>query len=254
MIEMAISGLFGDRLDGVIFADSGFERSATYEIVDFYSRRWSRLGANVEILKTGDIRVDGARDHIHIPFRTSSGAPLRRQCTSHFKIDPIKRRSRVLLGFDASNPPHPPAGSIESWIGFSWDEFYRLFNSRVKFIVNRFPLIEIKANRWDNIKYLEDKGLPVPPPSACICCPFRSSSGWLEMRSSSPGDFQAAVDFDEISRHNPLAKNESMEEDSLYIYKKAIPLREADLNADAEKERTVKAIPLFVCTDSQCWT
>lgn len=158
----------------------------------------------------------------------------------------MKKRVRELLGYHASKPPHPPAKAVEQWIGFSWDEFYRMFTSRVKFIVHRYPLIELKMNRWDSISYLEEKGLPVPVASACVCCPFRNASGWLEMRDTTPTDFEKAVEFDESNRRNTLAKLESVESDELFIYKKAIPLVDADLKRDAKRERKGKQIPLMV--------
>ena len=242
------------KLDAILFADTQFERKETIEIVEFYTRRWRKMGLHVETVSAGNIEKRGAEAHIHIPFRTASGAPLQRQCTHHFKIDPVKKRVRELLGYHASKPPHPPASAVEQWIGFSWDEFYRMSTSRVKFMVNRYPLIELKMNRWDSISYLENKGLPVPVASACVCCPFRSSSEWLEMKKNSPSDFERAIAFDDFHRSNTLAKSDSVSSAELFIYKNAIPLSGADLLADAKRERNEKQIPLMVCNDGQCWT
>lgn len=252
MAEMAMTGDL-DPVDAILFCDNRFERSETYEIVEFYSERWRKMGAHVEILQVGDIRIEGAAEHNHIPFFTSDGGPLHRQCTRHFKIRPIKRRSRELIGFHPSKPPAPSPGSIESWIGFSWDEFYRMFESKPKFIINRFPLIENKINRWDSIDYLKKKRLPIPVASACICCPWRNASEWINMRENTPGDFQAAIDFDEVNRRK-LVRLEAVTADELFIYNKGIPLKSADLEGDAAREKKASSPPLFVCNDSQCWT
>lgn len=69
------------KLDAIIFSDTQFERKETYDIVDFYSRRWRKIGLHVETVSAGDITKLGAEEHIHIPFRTASGAPMQRQCT-----------------------------------------------------------------------------------------------------------------------------------------------------------------------------
>jgi hypothetical protein len=38
----------------------------------------------------------------------------------------------------------------------------------------------------------------------------------------------------------------------LYVYKQAVPLRDADLEADAKRERTGTQPPLFVCESGYC--
>jgi len=240
---------YGDlsRLDAIITADIGWERQATYDIRDWYANRWRGMGMRVEIVSGGNIRR-GAEEHIHIPFWTSGGGPLRRQCTRHFKLTPLKQRSRELAGFHATRPPHPPAGTIEQWLGISLDEHRRAVRSRIRFIVNRYPLLEMRMVRQDCIAYLEKKGLPVPPKSACICCPYRSASEWLEMRDEAPDEFAAAVAFDETNRHNPLATRGGSTEEELYLLRSLEPLGQANLEALAKKERPSSRaiqIPMF---------
>jgi 3'-phosphoadenosine 5'-phosphosulfate sulfotransferase (PAPS reductase)/FAD synthetase len=237
------------RLDVVITADTGWERQATYEARDFYVEWLRAHGLRVEIVSEGNIKQDGAIEHIHIPFFTSDGGPLQRQCTRHFKIVPIKRRLRELAGYHATRPPHPPAGEIELWLGISWDEFTRMKESPVQFMRHRWPLIELKMSRNGCIDYLAGKGLPVPPKSACIGCPYRSASEWLEMREEAPDEWREVVIFDESNRHNPLANSTA---DELYVYKQAVPLAEADLEADAKRERQGKQLPLMICESGFC--
>ena len=57
-----------DHLDLIVNADPGWERQATYDIRDFYAERWHKMGMDVDVINTGDIRLDGAKRHIHIPF------------------------------------------------------------------------------------------------------------------------------------------------------------------------------------------
>jgi hypothetical protein len=251
IVEMALDGIF-EIPDLVIHSDTGWERRATEEIREFYSDRWVKLGINVEVVHGGDIRAEGAADHIHIPFFTSNGGPLRRQCTRHFKIMPMRRRIRELIGFYASSPPHPPEGSVEQWLGISWDEWQRVRHSDVKFIVNRWPLIEKRITRNDCVDFLESHVLPVPAKSACVCCPYRSASEWLEMRDTAPLEFDDAVAFDEANRHNPLSDGGGSTSEELYIYRRG-PLSSAKLMEHASGERRGKQLPLVVCESGHCF-
>lgn len=245
-----------EPLDVILTSDLGWERRRTVEVRDWYVDWLRERGLYVEVIQAGDIRLQGADEHVHIPFWTSDGGPLLRQCTRHFKIRPIRRRVRELLGYPASIPPSPPAGSVEQWIGFSLDEWERIKVSGVQYMVNRFPLVERKMLREDCKNWLRDRGLPVPVKSSCVGCPYRSSSEWLEMREQDPGEFAEAVVFDEQNRCNPLAERGASTADELYIWKDARtqrpgPLVTADLElaAAVEKDREKDGfqIPLMLC-------
>lgn len=245
-----------DKLDLILTADPGWERKATYDIRDWYATRWRKLGLEVVVLPTGDIRRDGAEEHVHIPFWTEGGGPLRRQCTRHYKIAPMKRYLRERLGYDPSKPPAPPARSIEQWIGITVDEWTRAKRSRVAYITHRWPLLEMKLARWDCRQWFEDHDLPIPPKSACVCCPYRRPSEWLEMREQDPDEWRAAVEFDESNRANPLAaRGAASTADELYIYRyDQIPLADAPLESDAERERRIYGVqlPMFGCESGFC--
>jgi len=252
---LAVMSALGEleHLDVVITADTGWERAATYKSRGFYSAWLRERGIRVEIVSGGDIRQDGAVEHIHIPFFTSNGGPLQRQCTRHFKIVPVKRKLREIAGYDHAAPPHPRPGEIELWLGISWDEFTRMKGSRVKFITHRWPLIEKRMARNDCIDYLESKGLPVPVKSACIGCPYRSASEWLDMRKNASEEWAEVVLFDEGNRHNPLAVSGNSTAAELFVYKHATPLQSADLVKDMQRERRGKQLPLMICEAGYCY-
>lgn len=243
-----------DQLDAVLTADTGWERQVTYEIRDWYIDWLRERGMHVEVIQTGDIRVDAVGKSTHMPFWTDSGGPLQRHCTRELKIRPIKRRIRELLGYDASKPPHPPAGVVEVWMGITVDEWTRAKRSRVKFIRHRWPLLELRMDREDCADWLKAHGLPIPPKSACVCCPYRRASEWIEMREQAPGEFQAAIDFDEANRNNPLAEHGASTADELYIWRESEPLATANLERAAAKERRINAhqLPMFACESGYC--
>jgi hypothetical protein len=228
------------RLDLVIHADAGWERQATVEMRDWYTDWLRERDVEVAIIQTGDIRIQGAKEHIHIPFWTASGGPLRRQCTRYFKIAPIKRYLRQRLGYHPSLPPHPKSGSVEQWLGVTVDEWRRATPNWVQYIVHRWPLLELKLNRGDCAVWLQDHDLPVPVKSACIGCPYRSASEWLELREQSPEEWAEAVAFDRENRHNPLAARAGSTADELYIWRGLEALDKADLEAAAEREAFVR--------------
>jgi hypothetical protein len=243
-----------DPLDVVITSDTGWERRATYEAREFYTHWLQERGMRVEVVSAGNIRKLGAEEHIHIPFFTSDGGPLQRQCTVNFKIIPIKRRLRELAGYHPTKHPHPPAGTIELWMGISLDEYQRMNHSRVQFIVHRWPLIERKMARNECADYLEAHGLPVPIKSSCIGCPYRRASEWMDMRDNSPEEWLEVIEFDEANRHNPLAERGGSLVDALYVYSRAVPLATADLEGDTARERKGKQLPLFICESGYCIT
>lgn len=227
-----------DPLDLIITADTAWERKATYEARDFYIEWFRDHGMRVEVIEDQDIRVQGAAEHVHMPFWTSTGGPLRRQCTREFKIRPIKRRVREIMGYDRSRPPHPPAGAVETWLGYTWEEVGRQRESDVSYITHRYPLIKKRWTRENCQGFLAGLGLPVPVKSACVGCPYRTAGEWVELKLESPGEFQDAVDFDEANRVSEELARAGRDTDYLYILKdprtdNPVPLKDADLEAMA---------------------
>ena len=105
--------------------------------------------------------------------------------------------------------------------------------------------------RKDCVDYLRSHGLPVPPKSACICCPYRSPSEWLAMKREAPEEFAEAVEFDELNRHNPLAVRYGgcSTADEIFIYRGPRgpePLATANLEEAAARERRGRQLPLFI--------
>lgn len=268
MIAMSALGEL-PPLDVAIFCDFGGERTLSHEMHAWYVRWLESHGIETVRLETGDLLRDGAAEHIHIPFWTevaasvsrfpdgtearhrSASAPLTRQCTQHYKISPMRRWARQRLGFDPSKAPAPPPRSVEQWIGISIDEYKRAADSRVKYIKHRYPLLDLGMTRVDCAAWLESHGLPVPPKSACIVCPYRRPTEWVELRDNEPESFARAVAFDEANRRNPLS---SVTAERLYIYRNPMtarpePLKDADLDMAAawESERTKRVqLPLFL--------
>ncbi|MBR7829257.1 hypothetical protein KDK95_23315 [Actinospica sp. MGRD01-02] len=113
----------------------------------------------------------------------------RRQCTNEYKVTPIKRKVRELLGYE--HPTPVPAGVfVEQWIGISRDEFERAKDSDVNYARNTFPLLELPGaadghTGWtvtDCQRYLRSRGFGKTPKSACKGCPFHNNIAWRRLR------------------------------------------------------------------------
>jgi 3'-phosphoadenosine 5'-phosphosulfate sulfotransferase (PAPS reductase)/FAD synthetase len=115
----------------------------------------------------------------------------RRQCTNEYKIVPIKRKVRELLGYPGSTPI-PRGVFVEQWIGISRDEIERVKDSDVRYARNTFPLLDLPGSAdggagWtvtDCQRYLRTRGYGNTPKSACKGCPFHGDALWRALRDT----------------------------------------------------------------------
>lgn len=228
MALMAAHGEFGDMPDCAIFADTGWEPKGVYEHLEWLI---PQLPFPVHIVSQGNIRDDTMNSQnstgqrfASIPFFLEGGGLGRRQCTSEYKIKPIHRKVRELLGGKT------PKGGCEMWIGISTDEAVRMKPSRVQYIVNRWPLIEARISRSNCYAWMERHGYPKPAKSSCIGCPYHSDAIWRDMKNNDPESWADAVQFDKALRDN----NQSQFKNAQYLHRSCKPLDEAPLNDPKE--------------------
>jgi hypothetical protein len=153
---------------------------------------------------------------------------IRRQCTSEYKIVPIRRKVRELAGLTGRHSPDHPV--VEQWIGISLDEVIRMKPSREAWQVNRWPLIERRMTRWDCLRWLDPHGYPTPPKSSCIGCPFHSNAMWRALRDHDREGWRDAVAVDRAIRTGMRGMRAE-----LYLHRSAVPLEQADLSNDADR-------------------
>ena len=164
---MAAHGEIGPMPDCAIFADTQDEPADVYEHL-----RWlmspNVLPFPVHIVTNGKLsdKLKGGDEEARIPCFVGAGGLSKRQCTQNYKLRPIRRKIRELLGVGPRG--HVTAGLVESWIGISTDEAIRKKPSGLAFVVNRHPLIEKWMSRNDCKEWLVANGYPLPPKSACI--------------------------------------------------------------------------------------
>ena len=190
--------------DAAVFADTGWEPDYVYRHLDWLENQLQyplirvsegNLKANIKKGRT----VSGHR-FVDVPLFTvdedGKKGMLRRQCTNHYKINPIYRRIRGLAGGQRGRP-FPKDTHVEMWLGISLDEVLRMKPSREPWVEHRWPLVDIGMTRQDCIEWF---GSEYPdrylPRSACVICPYRSDEHWLELKRSEPASYDEAVRFD----------------------------------------------------------
>lgn len=231
LYRMAAEGEFDLPPDIAIFADTQQEPGWVYENLDRIEKdhpdtipiiRASAGDLGEAIVK--GTNTTGGR-FASVPFWVDTGegvgVPGRRQCTSEYKIDVIRKAIRDHLGL---KPRQRAAGKfvVEEWIGISRDEAHRMKPSRYSWIESRWPLIERMMSRQSCKQWLEDRGYPIPNKSACVFCPYRQPIEYARWRDDHPDLFEEACQMDDLIRSTGTMRG--MREQ--FLLKALIPLRE----------------------------
>lgn len=205
MALMASEGVIGPMPDCAIFADTQAEPQAVYDNVRWLSSP-GVLPFPVYTVTAGNLwkaastlrrTRDGERTYIPtaIPVFTQEGLRKgrgRRNCTRSFKIEPINRKIRELIGLKRIKKQYGILAEV--WIGISTDEADRMKPNQTPWLKSVWPLIDMKLSREDCIAWLNSRGINAPR-SACTFCPFRSDDSWLALSNE---EFNDAVQKEKI--------------------------------------------------------
>ncbi len=239
-------------LDAAIFADTGYEPAAVYAHLAWLEELAGGAGIPVYRVGRASIRADtlevqatghrAGRRFGSMPFFVDlpgERGMIRRQCTKEYKLEPIRRRLRRLVGL----APGERAGDkvhVEQWVGISADELHRVRQSRDYWITLRYPLVFDLRPAWrrsDCVAWLKREYPDHPVPrSACIACPFHSNAEWRAMRDCDPVSWQDALAFDRAVR-----KLDGMR-GNVYLHASLRPLEEAPIDEDDPAQQS-----LFSC-------
>jgi hypothetical protein len=219
-----------EPVDFAIHADTTHESQLTYQFAARWTGWLAERGVHIVTVKPGrSDPLDNGYGQQDAPFYTldtsnNNRGQSKRQCTSQWKIIPMRRRISDELERRGLNK-NP--GVIEQWIGISWDEYQRMHFSDVKYITHRWPLIDKKITRTDCAIWLKKNGIEIPPRSACTFCPFHNTAEWRRIKKNST-DWQEAVSVDRAIRkaHPPY---------DLFVHPARKPLEEVDLRTQEEK-------------------
>ena len=189
LLIMSALGLRGcPRSKVSTFADTGDEPEYVYEHLALLKEWAWKHGHTVMHTQYGCLsdhmkqRVAGLRKRMpSIPLFVDKGpgksrGQLMRTCTEDYKILPVHRVVRRLLGikrFDQKKPRY-----VRTMLGISVDEASRMRDSKFWWSENCYPLIDANMTRVDCEKLIVENGLPVPKKSACRQCPYHSDEYW----------------------------------------------------------------------------
>ena len=210
MAHMIINGDL-PRPDCLIFADTGWERETSYQTIEGLKVLADEIDLPFHVVNNGNVRdqaiESGDTESGYGDWRDKDGygflkMPVytidqrgnkpkmsNKQCTTEFKIRPIRKYLRSIYGTDAH---------FRQWIGISLDEAKRMRTAKEKYLSFWYPLVEMRWSRGRCIEYLKSHGLPVPTKSSCIGCPLHGEQEWHSLTDSEKAD---AIEFDESIRH-----------------------------------------------------
>ena len=228
MALMAAKGEITPMPDCAIFADTGWEPKRVYEWLDWLE---TQLPFPLYRVSKGNLREDivnsfGKKRVASVPFYTESentrGGLLRRQCTREYKVEPITKKIRELMGL---KPRQRAKGkvSVNLWIGISTDEIIRMKPNRETWITNRWPLIEKHMSREKCLDWMMKNCYPKPEKSSCIGCPYHNDAAWREMKMHDKTSWLDAVEIDKLIRDGIRGTKEK-----LYMHRSLRPLDEVD--------------------------
>jgi hypothetical protein len=253
-VQSTVLALMGDRgliagrkPDAAIIADPGAEGQALYDHVAWLE---TQLSYPVYRVSSGNIADDilakaetGKTRFASIPYfiKAANGTQGMgmRQCTREYRVDPIHKKTRELLGLKPRQRA-PKVPTVEQWIGISTDEMQRMKDSGNAFVVNRWPLIEMGFDRDRCLEWFagEYPGRPLAK-SACVFCPFQTNDQWKKTREN-PESWALALNVDKQIRENGA---HLQLDGTPYLHRQMVPLDEVEF------DRVTDQISLF---DNDC--
>jgi hypothetical protein len=242
LLLMAEKGVI-EPFNCAIFADTGWESQATYQWLE-----WLKSVCRTPIITVmsnmGSIYDWSLESHnrsksrlASMPFYTLDGMDrgmLMRQCTDNFKIVPIRKETRRLLGLVPKQ--RAPHGAVEQAVGISLDEARRMKLSRDRMTFLSYPLVHMGMSRHDCQNWLTRNGYPIPPKSSCVGCPFHHNNEWREVMAD-PVGWQQAVTLDGLIRNAGIMDGRSSAR--LFLHRSCKPLEEVDFSTPEERGQEV---------------
>lgn len=217
-------------VQGAIFSDTMAEPKRVYSHLDWLEKQ---LSYPVYRVSKGDLKQDtlnAIKNNTRVamsPFytrnkETGKKGMMLRQCTQDYKIAPLVKEIRRLLGV-GYRKRIPKGSHVTQIFGISLDEVTRMRTSAKKYFTYNYPLVDLKMTRQDCLNWMKKNNYPRPPRSACTFCPFHSNEEWRYIKEDEQ-EWKKVIEFDEKIR-NGWGKIK----DNLYLHRSAEPLSLANL-------------------------
>lgn len=238
--------------EAAIFADTQAEPQSVYDWLDWLEKQ---LPFPVYKVTAGDLWKDSiemktskdGRKYTKtlIPLFTyteekGQGMMPYRLCTVDYKVKPLSKKVKELAGVKRGEKNKV----VTQWIGISLDESRRMKPSREKWSEHRWPLIEMRMTRQACKDWMQAKGYPEPPRSACVFCPFHSNAEWQRLKTQEPAEFERAVQFEQELQEAKSKTRDNMHS-TPYLHRSCKPIDQVDTRSDFDKGQ----LPLW---DDEC--
>lgn len=197
--------LKNERIDRIIFSDTGGEKPETYDYIEMFDN-WikSRLGFGITTVKFQDEqnRFSTLEEECLYRGYLPSRAIGKGNCSSQWKIRPMEKEvSNFCKGIGATG--------VISVVGIHAGEKRRLITQkgelkilqRKRYGVNfylKYPLIEWEINQHDCLNIIQSVGLKLPSKSACFFCPNSKPSEVKDLKYNHPELYERAVQIETV--------------------------------------------------------
>tara|TARA_R100000426_G_C4801726_1_gene102797 strand:+ start:70 stop:873 length:804 start_codon:yes stop_codon:yes gene_type:complete len=236
-------------VDCGIFADTMSEPKKVYEHLDWLEKQVSFPIYRVSKGNLKEDTIKAIENNIRVamsPFftrnkDTGKKGIMMRQCTQDYKIQPLIKKIRELLGVGYRKKV-PKDKKVTQIFGISYDEMARMRQSPLKYISYEYPLVTKQMRRHNCLEWIEQKGYPKPPRSACFFCPYHSNEEWRIVKQNQE-EWNEAVNLDYKIRNG--FKNVK---DELFLHKSVVPLEQAELNPNKDQQDLFNDI----CDSAMC--
>lgn len=193
--------------DAVLFCDLGAEREWVYAQVTFIAKQCETAGIPFYVLRGKNLFNDYAANYgtkrvCTIPFWSLDAkgkkGKMTRHCTIDYKIVQMQNFVKwVLLGYPkGARLKVEDIQAHEMHIGFTAEEQRRMFTSKHRLFVNKFPMVEMNVTRADNYAYVKETWGMETRGSACLFCPFHTNYFFKECKETCPSDYHKILTID----------------------------------------------------------
>lgn len=193
--------------DAILFCDLGGEREWVYRQVEFIRKQCEKYEIPFYILRDKNLKEDymenyGVKRVTTVPFwsidENGKKAKMTRHCTIDYKIIQMQNFVRwQLLGYKKGQRTKPEdIQAHEMHIGFTYEEQQRIFDSKHKLFINKFPMVDMGLTRADNYAYVRETWKLETKGSACLFCPFHTNYFFEECKKSCMKDYKTILAFD----------------------------------------------------------
>jgi hypothetical protein len=200
----------GERIDHVVFADTGSEKPDTYTFMETFARWLASHELTITVVRWIRQRGEHAGEFVSVHQQCLERGEFPsvtyglKGCTTKWKQQPLDKYVRGLLATVDEGEP------VERWLGFDADEPGRWTPERwtPERWTWRAPLIEWDMGRTDCRRAIEASGLPLPPRSSCFICRNMRAAEVRDMAAKHPETMATALEIERraLANLSPDAK------------------------------------------------